>query len=41
MTDPLIKNKFPNTFAPRAFLNSYQKILEELGFIFRADPKKF
>ena len=37
-SDWMEKTKFPNTYAHYAFLNAYRKILEELGFIFRANP---
>jgi hypothetical protein len=41
LSDNLKFTQFPNTYAPRSFLNNYAKILEELGFIFTSDPSKF
>lgn len=41
LSDNLQCTQFPNTYAPRSFLNNYVKILEDLGFIFTTDPDKF
>lgn len=37
-SDDLTQTKFPNTYAPSSFLNTYKKILYDLYYIFTSDP---